>query len=109
MTASSAQAPTSASVNEFMNPFIQNVIDVQTREALRQGDVERQNIGSQAVQAGGFGGSRHAILEAEQARNLQQRLEIFKHVVKLLHLKMHKHDYNNSVNVSDKLVHSLWD
>ena len=74
LTASSAQAPTSASVNEFMNPFIQNVIDVQTREALRQGDVERQNIGSQAVQAGGFGGSRHAILEAEQARNLQQRL-----------------------------------
>ena len=74
LTASSAQAPTSASVNEFMNPFIQNVIDVQTREALRQGDVERQNIGAQAVAAGGFGGSRQAILEAEQARNLQQRL-----------------------------------
>jgi len=74
LTASSAQAPTSESVNELMNPFMQNVIDVQTREALRQGDVETQNIGASAVQAGGFGGSRHAILEAEQARNLQQRL-----------------------------------
>ena len=74
LTEASAQAPTSESVNELMNPFMQNVIDVQTREALRQGDVETQNIGASAVQAGGFGGSRHAILEAEQARNLQQRL-----------------------------------
>ena len=74
LTASSALAPTSESVGQLMNPFIQNVIDVQTREALRQGDLERQQIGEAAVQAGGFGGSRHAILEAEQARNLQQRL-----------------------------------
>jgi len=74
LTASSAQAPTSESINQFTNPFMQNVIAIQQREAERLGDLERQQIGSQAVQAGGFGGSRHAILEAEQERNLQQRL-----------------------------------
>ena len=74
LTASSAQAPTAESVSQFSNPFIQNVIGIQQREAERLGDVERQRIGAQAVQAGGFGGSRHAILEAEQSRNLQQRL-----------------------------------
>ena len=74
LTASSAQAPTAESVSQFSNPFIQNVIGIQQREAERLGDVERQRIGAQAVKAGGFGGSRHAILEAEQSRNLQQRL-----------------------------------
>ena len=74
LTEESTQAPTAQSVSDFSNPFIQNVIDVQKREAQRLGDVERQQIGAQAVNAGGFGGSRHAILEAEQARNLQQRL-----------------------------------
>ena len=74
LTASSALAPTSASVGQFMNPFIQNVIDIQKREAERTGDVERQRIGQQAVGAGAFGGSRQGILEAEANRNLQQRL-----------------------------------
>ena len=74
LTEASAQAPTAQSVSDFSNPFIQNVIDIQKREAQRLGDVERQQIGAQAVQAGGFGGSRHAILEAEQSRNLQQQL-----------------------------------
>lgn len=74
LTASSALAPTSASVGQFMNPYIQNVIDIQKREAERTGDVERQRIGQQAVGAGAFGGSRQGILEAEANRNLQQRL-----------------------------------
>jgi len=74
LTASSALAPTSASVGQFMNPFIQNVIDIQKREAERTGDVERQRIVQQAVGAGAFGGSRQGILEAEANRNLQQRL-----------------------------------
>jgi len=50
------------------------VVDIQQREARRAADVERQQLGAQAVTAGGFGGSRQAILEAEQARNLQQQL-----------------------------------
>jgi len=74
LTASSALAPNAASVGQFMNPYIQNVIDIQKRELERTGDVERQRIGQKAVAAGAFGGSRQGILEAEANRNLQQRL-----------------------------------
>lgn len=74
LTAASAFAPTAPQVSQFMNPYLQNVVDIQQREARRSADVERQQLGAQAVAAGGFGGSRQAILEAEQARNLQQQL-----------------------------------
>jgi len=74
LTASSAFAPTAPQVSQFMNPYLQNVVDIQQREARRAADVERQQLGAQAVGAGGFGGSRQAIIEAEQARNLQQQL-----------------------------------
>jgi hypothetical protein len=74
LTAASAFAPTAPQVSQFMNPYIQNVVDIQQREARRAGDIERQRLGAQAVGAGGFGGSRQAILEAEQSRNLQQQL-----------------------------------
>lgn len=74
LTAASAFAPTGPQVGQFMNPYLQNVVDIQQREARRAADVERQELGKQAVTAGGFGGSRQAILEAEQARNLQQKL-----------------------------------
>lgn len=74
LTQSSTQAPDQAGIDQFMSPYIQNVVDIQQREAARLGDVERQRIGAAATQAGGFGGSRHAIIEAEQNRNLQQQL-----------------------------------
>ena len=74
LTSASAFAPTAPQVSQFMNPYLQNVVDIQQREARRAADVERQQLGAQAVTAGGFGGSRQAILEAEQARNLQQQL-----------------------------------
>ena len=74
LTASSAFAPTGPQVGQFMNPYIQNVIDIQQREARRAADIDRQQLGAQAVGAGAFGGSRQAILEAEQSRNLQQQL-----------------------------------
>ena len=74
LTASSALAPNTASVGQFMNPYIQNVIDIQTREAERAADVERQRLAQRGVEAGAFGGSRQAILESEANRNLQQRL-----------------------------------
>jgi len=74
LTASSAMAPTAESVGQFMSPYMQNVVDVQQREARRAADVQQQQLAAGAVGAGGFGGSRQAILEAEQQRNLQQQL-----------------------------------
>ena len=74
LAASSATAPTAESVQQYMSPYAQNVVDIQKREALRQADVANQELGARAVKAGGYGGSRQAILEAEQARNTQTLL-----------------------------------
>jgi len=74
LAAASAISPRQAEVEQFMSPYMQNVVEIQQREAQRQADVAAQQLGAQAVGAGGFGGSRQAILEAEQQRNLQQQL-----------------------------------
>ena len=61
------------SAEAFMSPYMQNVVDIQQREAQRQADIARTGRGAQAVGAGAFGGSRQAIMEAEAARNLAQQ------------------------------------
>ena len=65
--------PSAAQTAQYMNPYTQNVIDIQQRELGRQGAQERQRIGAGAANAGSFGGSRQAILEAEQMRNQGMR------------------------------------
>ena len=61
---------TPGAAQAYMSPYMQNVVDVQQREAQRQADIARTQRGAQAVGAGAFGGSRQAIMEAEAARNL---------------------------------------
>jgi len=58
----------------YMSPYMQNVVDIQKREAQRQADIARTQRGAQAVGAGAFGGSRQAIMEAEAQRNLAQQM-----------------------------------
>jgi hypothetical protein len=53
-----------------MNPYTQNVTNIQTREADRLAGIEATKRGAAAVGAGAFGGSRQAIMDAEAARNL---------------------------------------
>lgn len=54
----------------LMNPYIQNVLDVQNKEMQRQADIAGTQRGAQAARAGAFGGSRQAIETAEANRNL---------------------------------------
>jgi len=63
-----------AEVAALMNPFLRNVTDIEKREAQRVADVQEQQLAAQAAQAGAFGGSRAAVLEAERQRNLAQQL-----------------------------------
>jgi hypothetical protein len=58
------------SVKDYMSPYQQNVIDIQAREARRQGDISRGAEQARLAQAGAYGGSRQAIMEAERQRNL---------------------------------------
>lgn len=63
-----------ADITPFMSPFQQGVTDIALREARRQGDIQREELASQATRAGAFGGSRQALQEAEAERNIQQNL-----------------------------------
>jgi hypothetical protein len=66
---------TEADADRLMNPFLRGVTDTAKREAIRQYEGTIQpKLDNAAVQAGSFGGSRAAILEAEAQRNLQQQL-----------------------------------
>jgi hypothetical protein len=56
--------------SNMMNPYMQNVVAIQQREAQRQADIAGTNQQAQATKAGAFGGGRDAIMRAEAARNL---------------------------------------
>ena len=58
----------------YMSPYMQNVVDIQKREAERQAGIAGTQRGAQAAGAGAFGGSRQAIQDAEAQRNLATQL-----------------------------------
>ena len=58
------------SAQQYMSPYMQNVVDIQQREAQRQGDIAGTQLAGQATKSGAFGGGRQAIMQAEAARNL---------------------------------------
>jgi len=58
------------SVQSYMSPYMSAVTDIEAREARRQADISRNAEQARLAQAGAFGGSRQAIMEAERQRNL---------------------------------------
>ena len=60
------------SVESYMNPYLQNVVDVQAREARRQADIQRA-ADARKFQ-GAFGGGRQALYESENRRNLATQM-----------------------------------
>jgi hypothetical protein len=65
---------TADTAQSYMNPYQQSVVDVEKRKAREDFSQTMQDIGTKAVGAGGFGGSRQAILEGEATSDLGQRL-----------------------------------
>lgn len=63
-----------ATAQDYMSPFMQQVVDVQKERAIL--DAQRQGAGraAQAVQAGAFGGSRQAVQEALAGEALSRQL-----------------------------------
>lgn len=59
---------------QYMSPYLQAALDPQLAEARRQAEIQRVQDASRMTQAGGYGGSRQAIMEAEGARNLMRNL-----------------------------------
>tara|TARA_R100000426_G_scaffold39256_1_gene30656 strand:+ start:1605 stop:2522 length:918 start_codon:yes stop_codon:yes gene_type:complete len=58
------------SYQAFMDPFLEDVVQQAQMDIARQGDIQRQRLGAEAVGRGAFGGSRRGIAEAELSRNI---------------------------------------
>ena len=62
------------SVADYMSPYTGAVTDIAAREARRQADIGRTQEQARMAQAGAYGGSRQAIMEAERQRNLNTQI-----------------------------------
>lgn len=58
----------------YMSPYVEQAIAPQLREARLAGDVAQQRNMLGSIKGGTFGGSRQALLQAEQERGTQQNL-----------------------------------
>ena len=58
------------SMQSFMSPYMQNVVDLQKQEATRDYQKGLGALNARATASGAFGGSRQAIERAEAGRNL---------------------------------------
>ena len=63
------QAQDPNAVQRYMNPYIQANLNPQLAEIQRQYDITGQGEQSQAAKQGAFGGSREALMAAENQRN----------------------------------------
>jgi hypothetical protein len=58
--------------SQYMNPYLQSVLQPQLEELRRQSQINLQPGLTKMTQAGGYGGGRQAIMESEANRNLLQ-------------------------------------
>ena len=78
-TAPTAYSPTTSSfdatqASAYMNPYLKASLEPQLAEARRQSEMTQQQNAAKMTQAGAFGGSRQAILDAENQRSLGANL-----------------------------------
>ena len=75
-TAAGGAAPAGPTgiASQYMNPYLQAVLDPQMAELRRQNDITNMNTNAKFTSAGAFGGGRNAIMNAENNRNLMQEM-----------------------------------
>lgn len=64
----------SGTAQQYMSPYMQNVVDVQMQQAKRQADIAAQTQQAQAARSGAFGGGRDAIMRSQGNAELQRNL-----------------------------------
>ena len=62
-------------LDDYMNPYFQNVVDIQKREAARQADIRHRDTGLESAGAGSLGGYREGIMRSETERNLAEMMD----------------------------------
>jgi hypothetical protein len=65
---------TANNVNQYMSPYIQDVINQQQQGAIRNYAQQLPGMSSAATQMGGLGGSRQALMQGQAQQNLQNQL-----------------------------------
>ena len=63
-----------STIQQFQNPFQQQVIDEYTKEMQRQFNIQQAGRDAAAVQRGAFSGDRRDVLDAEAATGFQRQL-----------------------------------
>ena len=71
-TASGTTTAPLGMASQYMNPYLQSVLQPQLEELRRQSQINMQPGMAKMTQAGGYGGGRQAIMESEANRNLLQ-------------------------------------
>jgi hypothetical protein len=71
---SQATAAASGIAGQYMNPYLQNVLQPQLEEMRRQAQIQQMQNASRMAKAGAFGGGRQAIMDAELQRNLMTQM-----------------------------------
>lgn len=64
----------SEAAQQYMNPYLQQSLNPQLEEARRQAMISQQGNASKATSQGAFGGSRAALMEAENQRGLMANM-----------------------------------
>jgi hypothetical protein len=61
---------------QYMSPYVQNVLDVNKQEALR--DAQKNLVGANLASSrqGTYGGARNALMQSEAERNLQTKMGV---------------------------------
>ena len=69
-----AQATSPEAMAQYMSPYMQDVVDYQKQQAIRDYQIQAPQMAAQSVGAGAFGGNRLALQQSEANRGLQNRL-----------------------------------
>jgi hypothetical protein len=72
-TSPTAAQPTGVAA-QYMNPYLQAVLNPQLNELNRQAQIQQQQNAGRLAQAGAYGGGRQAIMDAELQRNLMDQM-----------------------------------
>ena len=69
-----AQATSPQAMAQYMSPYMQDVVDYQKQQAIRDYQIQAPQMAAQSVGSGAFGGNRLALQQSEANRGLQNRL-----------------------------------
>jgi hypothetical protein len=68
------QATSPQAMQAYMSPYMNDVVDWQKQQAIRDYQIQAPQMAAQSVGAGAFGGNRLALQQSEANRGLQNRL-----------------------------------